>query len=464
MALAALTDEQLEALPAAKRDEYLSLLEETVGGESLPEFICRLTPHHPPPRHFAPVIEVLQQARVEPVKVGISMPPGHGKTTLILNAFAWWLSRHPGDTNAYYSYNEKQGLSKSALARELTQRAGIGLSDETNSKGEWRTTKGGGLLAGGVGSGLTGQRVQGLLVVDDPFNGPLDAYSPTQREAVDEWFKSVALTRRAGASTIVVHTRWHEDDLLGRLKKRGWKIINLPAIAEKNDPLGRAEGEPLWGEVYGLDRLLESREEGGEFNFASLFQGSPRPRGGSVFGEPHYYDPATTDFEGCRIVLAADPAASTRTSADYSVAVVLFIKGLGSDAVAYVRRVYRQQVPIPQFANDLLGLQAEFGETEIGVESVGGFKAIPQMLQAIRPGLRIKEIIPIGDKFTRAQPAAAAWNTGRILVPSDSSPWLGPFLDEIAKFTGVNDRHDDQVDGLAHAWNNQDGIAMWDVL
>jgi len=465
MSPATLTDEQWDALTEDERDEYLELQEDLVGGESLADFIRRLSPHHPPPRHFEPLIAELERCRIQRRKVLLSMPPRHGKTTLLLHAFAWWLAKNSGDTCGYFSYNAPQALSKSVLARALTARAGVQLSDETNNKAEWRTTDGGGLLAGGVGGGLTGQGISGLLVVDDPFKGPVDAYSQVYRDAVDDWFRTVAMTRLEGASVFVIHTRWHEDDLIGRLAKdEGWTVINLPAAAEENDQLGRAPGDPLWPERFSAAELDEIRRTIGEFNFAALYQGAPRPRGGAVFGEPHYYDPLTFNVTGMRIILAADPAASKKTTADYSAAVVLAVKGVGAQAVGHVLKVYREQVAMPVFARDLLGLQRAYGNTAINIEAVGAFKAIPQMLREINRDLRINEIDPKGDKFTRAQPVAAAWNDGRLLVPATDAAWLGPFLDELAKFTGVNDRHDDQVDALAHAWNSQKGRSMFDVI
>lgn len=466
-----LTDEEWEALSESERDELLDHLEALEGGEGLRDFIRRMNPAEPAPRHLAPIIEQLELARWMPRKVCISLPPGHAKTTLFQNAFAWWLSRYPADTCGYFSFNAGIAFSKSVPTRALALKAGVELSEEVNNKAEWRTTDGGGLLAGGVGGGLTGQRVTGFLVIDDPFKNMRDATSHAYRDELDEWFKTVALLRLLRASVFVVHTRWHEDDLIGRLMKReGWLVINLPAIAEDGDPLGRKPGEPLWPELYPLDVLLERKVDIGEFNFAALFQGSPRPRGGAVFGAPHYYDPNTVKLEGCRLVLAGDPAASTRTSADYSAAGVLAILGEGTQRTAYVLHAERGQIPIPQFARRLRQLQREFGDTAINIEAVGAFKAIPQMLLEVEPDLRINEITPLGDKFTRAQPVAAAWNDGRVLVPACGKllpgddpeearrpppSWLGPFLDELAKFTGVNDKNDDQVDWLAHAWNSE---------
>jgi phage terminase large subunit-like protein len=476
--LPALTPELWAALTEAEQDELAEHLEALEGGESLRDFIARMNPAEPAPRHLDPIIEQLELARWLPRKVCVSLPPGHAKTTLLLNTFAWWLSKYPADTCGYYSYNAQAALAKSVIARSMAERTGVELSDDTNNKAEWRTTAGGGLLAGGVGGGLTGFRVTGLLVLDDPFKNMLDAVSPAYRDNLDDWFKTVALTRLLRASVFVIHTRWHDDDLIGRLKKRGWIVINLPAIAEAADPLGRKEGEALWPDLYPVSALLERRADIGEFNFAALYQGSPRPRGGSVFGAPRYYDPNTVNLEGCRLVLAGDPAASTRTSADYSAAGVLAIKGEGAQKTGYVLHAWRGQVPIPEFARVLRALQRDYGDTAINVEAVGGFKAIPQMLLDVEPDLRINEITPLGDKFTRAQPAAAAWNDGRLLVPACGKllpgddpeadrrpppPWVGPLLDELAKFTGVNDKNDDQVDWISHAWNT-DGYDIGDVL
>jgi predicted phage terminase large subunit-like protein len=436
-------------------------------GEPLDAFIRRVSPERPPPAHFAPVLAQLERAArgKSKVRVLLSMPPRHGKTTLIQHAIAWWLTRYPGETCAYASYSDRQAWSKSRGTREIAARAGIVLASDAANLAEWRTLYGGGLLSVGAGSGLTGQGVSGLMVVDDPFKNQEEAQSSVTRDKVGDWFDSVVRTRIEGAAVFVIHTRWHEDDLIGRLTDDpGFVYINLPALAEANDPIGRAEGELLWPERIDLAESIKESKAANAWMFEALYQGRPRPRGDTVFGDPHYYDPETTDFQGTRFVLAADPAASEKTSADFSAAVVLSVQGTGEAMKAYVRHVYRAQVSVPQFAQDLLGLQQRFGETRINVESVGAFKAIPQMLRAIRPGIRVNEIVPIGDKFMRAQPAASAWNSARILVPSDSPPWLGPFLDEIALFTGVKDAHDDQVDALAHAWNSGPKLSIFDVL
>ena len=433
--------------------ELATLLGTLGGGESLADFIRRISPHHPPPAHLAPILDVIERARHERVRVCISMPPRHAKTTTVLHAIAWWLASAPADTCGFFSYNDDLARSKSRIARELAVRAGIKLAADSANLSEWRTLRGGGLLAGGVGGGLTGQGISGLLIVDDPIKNREEADSALVRERVWQWFSEVAYTRLEGASALVIQTRWHADDLIGRLEAAGgWEVINLPAIAEEDDPIGRAPGAALWPERFPVEELESIRRQIGAWSFASLYEGRPRPRGAAVFGDPARFDLPSYKPDGARIIVGADPAASERTSADFSVALVLAVEGTGDRATARVLDLYRGQVTIPAFAAELRRLSKKWWNAPIAVEAVGGFKAVPQILRSVDPLLRLQEVSVRGDKFQRAQAVAAAWNDGRVLVPT-SAPWVDAFLDEVQSFTGVRDRRDDQVDSLSHAWN-----------
>jgi predicted phage terminase large subunit-like protein len=370
-----------------------------------------------------------------------------------LHGLAWWISKSPADTCAYFSYNDEFARSRSRIARVLARAAGVWFADDANSLSEWRTSMGGGLLAGGTGTALTGQGITGLFAIDDPFKNREDADSATIRNRTWEWFNEVAYTRLENASMIVVGTRWHPDDLIGRLEATGeWEVMNFPAIAEDNDPLGRAPGEALWPERFPVAMLEKTRRQIGDWSFAALYEGRPRPRGTAVFREPARFDLQTWNRDGVRIMIGADPAASEKTSADYSVACVLAVSGRGEQETARVLDVWRGQVTIPAFARELRRLSQKWWNAPISVEAVGGFKAVPQLLRAIDGSLRLVEVLVRGDKFQRAQAVAAAWNDGRVLVPT-TAPWVEAFLDEVQRFTGVRDRHDDQVDALAHAWN-----------
>jgi len=435
--------------------EELELCERLRGREPIRDFLQRVVPWEPLLPHLEPLISRIEKARWAPRKFCVSYPPRHGKTETIKRAIAWWLNQSPTDVCAYVGKSSQFAEDQSESIRRYAVKGGAELGT-LQRKGSWRTKQGGGLLASGSDKGLVGYGVSGLLVVDDPYPGREAAESPIQREHIWETFTSDTMTRLEGASVIVVHTRWVQDDLIGRLvTDHGWDYINIPALAEENDPLGRAPGEALWPDRYPASYFPQNVYS--EYDFASLYQGRPRPKGASVFGTEHYYDQDTFSIDGCRLSLFADPAASTKTSADASAIVALAMKGRGSNTEAWVLDVYKKRVPVPQFARDLRAFQLRYGNPPTAVEAVGAFKAIPQMLEEIDPDLRITEVVPLGDKFTRSQPIATAWNAGRVYVPKPTDarpvPWLKDFLSEVTNFTGVGDRHDDQVDALSGAWN-----------
>lgn len=438
--------EQIRRLEETKRIEaFLS------GTESLRDFIIRIEPRHVPPRHLDPVIKALEGARRRPVRMCISMPPGHAKSLTLQRGVAWWLQNTPADTCGYFGYNDDIGCRGSNVIRGIAREIGLPFGS-INTANEWRTSRGGGLVAGGVGTSLTGRRVTGLMVVDDPIKDRKEADSTGAREDVWSWFNSVVMTRLENASCIVLHTRWHPDDLIGRLEKLGgWEIINIPALCDSDhDPLGRELGEALWPAQYPALYLKEMERQIGEYEFAALYQGQPRPRGASVFGPPHYYKEFKEN--GYTAIIGADPAASQRTKADYSVAACLAMKGRQLQEITWIRNIVRQQTTVPSFARTLRALQLGFHLAPIYVESVGGFKSVKQILQEMDPSLAVFEAPTLGDKFQRALPMAAAWNDGRVLVP-ENAPWLKEFLHEMEQFTGVSDVHDDQVDSCAHGYN-----------
>lgn len=222
--------------------------------------------------------------------------------------------------------------------------------------------------------------------------------------------------------------------------------------------LGRSPGEALWPERFPVSELEIIKGQIKDWSFASLYQGRPQPRGANVFREPvrcELPQEGTNEWRefiaGKVVAIGVDPAASDKTYADFSVAVVLAIDPSQSERVAYVLDVVRGQWTIPALVERLHALQTRW-RAPLVVEAVGGFKAVPQMLKQVDPRLRIAEVKPTVDKFQRAQAVAAAWNAGRVQVPVNRS-WVDAFLSEVVSFTGVKDAHDDQVDALAHCWN-----------
>jgi len=428
-------------------------LETLAGGRSILDFIPRISPRYVTPHHLHDVTTALARARTEAVKICISVPPRFAKTETILHSLAWRLDMDntPDTEVAYVTYEANLAYSKSKKIQEMAMRAGIQLG-EKRAGHEWYTQGGAAVRATGVGGPLTGQGAR-LLVIDDPIKNREEAESPIIREKIWDWFTSTALTRiEPGGSVVVVHTRWHDDDLIGRLGEGmagdDWEFINLPAVLNEGGPLARS----LWPERWPMLELLSKQRLVGEYDWASLFMGQPRPKGGRLFQPPTRYD--LHDPDGYRYVIGCDPAATESTAADYSAIVVLGTKGRPGtlDHRCDVVDVWRGQVKIPLLVKILRAKSQEWN-APVAVEAVGGFKAVPQMLRELAPKLRIFEITPSVDKFVRAQTCAAAWNDGRVRVPGVKvTPWVDPFVNEVGKFTGVKDPKDDQVDALVHAF------------
>jgi len=433
LALAAEPDDiRNAALARLSEDELTQIYRQN---EPLAEFVPRVTPTYAAPNHLGDLVQILEKARDTEMQVVIHAPPRHTKTETILHAIAQMVSIEPHRTNAYITYSADLARSKSRKCRMLAHAAGVRLADDGNRLEEWRTDEGGGLLATGIGGPLTGHGVSGLLIVDDPFKNRAEAESAATRERNWEWFNDVAYTRREpGCSVIVVATRWHPQDLSGKLiSERGWRYVKLPAISE--------HGTALWPERFSLDELAKIREQVGEYTWASLYQGEPRNRGGSVFGDVHTFDLRTINTTGFRSALGADLAYSTKKYADYSVAMVMAEHA----GTYYVLHVERRQCKAPEFDSLVKALKQTYGVHRSRWYTNTVEEGLADMIG-------VKPVLAKEDKFIRAQPVAAAWNAGKILVPQNA-PWVDAFVSEVAGFTGIDDDHDDQVDALAAAFD-----------
>lgn len=473
--------------------ELAALLEDDQNGEGFDAYIRRVSPRHPPPRHIDPIIKLWERTRTERVLACVELPPRHAKTTTGMHGLGWRLYRDPTLTNAFATYADEYAASRSRIARTLTRAGGVPLDKSMANLHEWRTTYGGGAIFRGYMGSWTGQGIDGVALIDDPYKDRASAESKKIRDNVWDWFNDVLWLRLeppAGSGTkpgscIVQHTRWHEDDLIGRLIKgkfAGYQFerIHLPAICDSDDDLlGRSVGEALWPERFPAEELHKIERSIGPYSWASLFQQNPRPRGADVFNEPARFELAKFQWQGKRILLCCDPAATDDNKADFSAAFVLAAEGYGDEMKVWIVFGWRDHLTIPDLVAKLIELQNKYWKAPIVVEAVGAFKAVPQTLIRIDSRLRLRAITRVvGDKFTRAQGLAAAWNTGRVFVPLDASvvrrkgdapirwesdrpaTWADELLNEASLFTGLNDAEDDQVDALAHGWNEMRGARI----
>lgn len=237
-------------------------------------------------------------------RVMISLPPQAGKSTsAVIWGCLWWLIRNPAHRIVVASYADslavKHGKAIRALVSEHGPRYGLYLDQTSHAANDWSLTSGGGVRSVGIRSGLTG-RGANCLVVDDAHKDRAEADSRTYREAVHDWWSSTAYSRLSpGAPIILIGTRWHPDDLLGRvLGHEGrdddggrWRMLSMPALCTDpaRDPLGRAFGDPLPHPLIAeddTDALLahweDKRRSSTPRDWGALYQGDPQPAAGTL--------------------------------------------------------------------------------------------------------------------------------------------------------------------------------------
>lgn len=453
-----LSEVEREALMASlDHDETAALLAELEDNEmrqeSILDFMQRVSPHYDRADHFRLYTEKLERAVGGNIRFVFSGPPQHGKSLCTMHGLAWAVQRFPGKRHAYVTYNLDRARSVAIEFRHLLVAAGIAFTGTLN---KFRFANGSRILFTSIDGGITGEAVDGICIIDDPIKDRAEADSQTRREVIEFAFREAIGTRlHPGASLIVMATRWHPQDLSGMLIEDGWDYLNLPAIAEgDDDPNGRAVGEPLFPAKRPLEFLAQARKLSGEFTWAALYQGRPRPKGGVVFGPENYY--TELPKKRYRGAYGADLAYTAKTSADVSILVELWREDRdgGLDPLFYVVRVDRAQVKAPEFAQTMKKRHQERKWPMLWRASGTEHGAADFI---VADGVPLKVTQPPGDKLVSATDVAAAWNDGRVLVPSaehfpDAHIWLQPFLTVVANFTGLGKERDDDVDALGNAY------------
>lgn len=426
-------------------------------------YVPTVTPDFAAPNHLGPLLDVIERCKQgEPLRVLLSVPPQHGKTETLLHAIGQLLGIFPRRTYAYVTYEAKLSRDKSEKARKYAVAAGVPLRKRFRLS-KWETTEGGAFIATSIGGPLTGEPISGGLIIDDPFKNREAAESKVIRDGVHSWATSTGFTRlHPSAFVIVLHTRWHEDDLIGRLENeyrelddgsraKKWEVINLPAII---DGIPNEPPRALWPEGRPLSFLRDMRASIGEYDFSALFQGRPRPKGHNVFKGVHYYDRLPNRY---RIGKGLDLSYSKKTRADWSVGLVL----AEANGEIFILDVVRKRCEVRAFIPELQALDARYpGPWNFVCSGMEG--ALVDL--APTDGIVVNVINAVSDKFARAQPIAARWNGDpatddptampvppRVFVPREAT-WLTDFLSEINTFTGVGDVNDDQVDALSGAF------------
>ena len=415
-----------------------------------------------PGRHHELICDALDAVvRGEITRLMICMPPRHGKSMSVTETFpSYYLGRFPDKRVMEVSYNDTFAQKFGRKNREKIEEFGealwgIRLSQVNHSASNWDLERRrGGMISVGFGGAATGEGAD-LMIIDDPVKNRQEADSQTMRDRIwDEYTATFSTRTHPGAAIIVIMTRWHEDDLCGRLlnpdvcKVEDWTVLKLPAIAEdEDDLLGRKEGEPLWPE-HGYDREWLENQKGkiGSYSFAGLYQQRPAPSEGGILKRSwfQFYDLLP---EGGTQIQSWDCTFKDGQNNDFVAGHVWQKTG----ANYYLVDRVHDHMGISDTMRAIRTLTAKHPRARAKlVEDKANGPAVIELLKKEISGLI--PIDPQGGKVVRAQAIAPYAEAGNIFLPQPSvAPWIHDFLEECAAFP--NAVHDDDVDAMSQGIN-----------
>ena len=408
-------------------------------------------------------------------RVLISCPPGHGKSSVIAQRWPVWQMRFPRQEIILATYSQDLANDHSGTAREvrdLTREQWPGLVPHKNKPdrvNNWVTRNGSTFRAVGVGGPVTGRRAH-LFIIDDYLKDSAEAASPAKRRAIWDWYASTARSRLYPQSAVVIlATRWHEDDLIGRLLRKQpdlWEVYSFAAIAPRDEAYRKA-GEALHPERWPLDFMERTREEVGSRFWSSLYQQDPIPVGGMIFRSDWLRTfsgrPEDVARECDELILTADLTDTieehTGDRRDWS-AWQIWGRRRGCFLLLYAER-------------NQDGLLFNYA---VGKRLYNKWRPHATYLEMKRHGRSLFELLhdeitglmpitPRESKIVRAERQTAVFEGGRVYLPDErEAPWRAEYEAEILSFPGG--LHDDQVDATTQGleqlrdYHSADGFAV----
>lgn len=431
----------------------------------------------------------------------ILMPPQHGKSLMASRNFpAWLLGNLPDSSVILTSYGESLATGHSRYVRDQivmdeyqaifgtksNKILPVELSSDSRSTESWDLARPyrGGVKAAGVGSGITGLPAH-LFIIDDPFKNREEAESEGRRDLVDDWYKSSARTRlRPNAAVVIFHTRWHPDDLAGRLMQRmvsnpmvdQWEIVCLPGLALESypasveeqrkkmrdgvflplsDPLGRAPGQALCPDWYNEQWLLSTKADIELYDFEALYQQSPYLMQGNMFKRDWFTvvdrGPGAAVWARIRAWDKAATAGGGARSASVKMS-------WGTDDYIYVENVTSAQLASAEREDEMIEIGLEDYQNDGAFliwhpqdpGSAGLDSAMATNDRMANAGLVATFDQVTGSKELNAGQFASKAKGGRVRLVRGA--WNDAYLDELAAFP--KGRFKDQVDASGSGFNN----------
>jgi predicted phage terminase large subunit-like protein len=417
----------------------------------------------------------------------VFMPPRHGKSELVSRRFpAYILGRDPNAHIIACSYGadlasrmnrDVQRIIDSAEYEQVFPQTRLfGANVRTVARGSYLRNSDifevveyqGVYRSAGIGGGITGMGFS-YGIIDDPIKNREEADSEVVREKVWEWFTSTFYTRQhKNARILITLTRWHEDDLGGRLLELAskdpsadqWSVLRLPAIADEDQPNSddpRTIGDPLWIDRFGLDMLSKIKATDHR-QWEALYQQRPRALEGNFFQRAWFGAPVKAIPSGCTFVRYWDLASGESENNDRTVGVLMARSQAG---YYYVVDVVRGRWSAKDRNNTILQTAAldkqQYGHVKIAIEQPPGLSKEPtDDLVRQLAGYVVHADRVTKDKESRAQPLQAQAEAGNVKILD--AKWNKPYLDVLCDFpTG---KHDDDVDGTSGAFNQLAAVVM----
>lgn len=390
--------------------------------------------HH---RKIAEKLEAVERGEID--RLMIFMPPRHGKSELASKRFpAWCLGRNPRRQIIAASYNSDLANDFGRNVRNIVAEPefgqvfpGVGLSPDSAAANRMNTNHGGAYVAAGVGTAVTGRGAD-IALIDDPFKDREEADSERRRETVWDWYRSTLYTRlMPGGAIVLIQTRWHEDDLAGRILAQEadqWDVLELPAIDD--------QGKALWPEWYNEEALARIKSTIGPREWSALYQQKPQPDEGTFFRREWF---GTWDKLPAVQFYGTSDYAVTDGGGDYTVHRVW-----GIDSTGAILRVdgWRGQTSSDEWIERKLDLIAKYKPLAWFGEGGVIQKAIEPMLKRRMMErnifCRLEWLSSVSDKPTRARSFQAMAASGRVKFEA------GADLSEFLVFPAG--KHDDDVD------------------
>lgn len=442
----------MSASPHSEEALLLELIARKQAQASLQRFIEYLDIGFTPAAHHLRLIAELEAVeRGDTKRLMVFMPPGSAKSTYSSVLFPpWFMGRNPQHSVLGCSNTTDLAESFSRRVRNIVNgpgyRAcfGFGIAEDNAGAGHWETMRGGEFFAAGVGAAIAGRRAD-LGLIDDPIKTREEADSDRIRQKHWEWYLNDFLPRlKPGARQILIQTRWHEDDLGGRILERerdAWRIISLPMLAGADDAIGRAPGEKLWPEWFTDDMIATARQDTRSWN--ALYQQNPVPDEGDYFKRENFseYDQLPSAMR----VYASSDFAVTEGAGDFTEHGVF---GMDTNGNLYVLDWWRGQTQSDVWIEKMCDLI-------IAYKPLVWFGEAGPIRRAIEPFLmrrmsergafcRLEWMPSIADKVIRARAIQALASVKSIVFPKYGTAWRADVERQLLQFPAG--KHDDAVD------------------